>query len=80
MAKFKFELTAGCTIRGDIRTHLNRSKSTLEYEYPGASVTITEEKGWFDSHFWIQGLYFPDTDQFVKNINGWFDQLKKLEK
>jgi hypothetical protein len=69
MTKFKFDLIAGCTIRSSIRNQLKRSKDKLEYQYPGSKVTISEERGWFDSRFYIHGLHFPETDEFVKQIN-----------
>lgn len=76
MAKFKFNLTAGFLVRSDVRNQLNRSKETLEYGFPGSSVTIREEKWLFESVFYVQGMNFPDTDEFYNCIKHWEKKIK----
>ena len=75
MAKFKFTVEVGCFVRSQVRTELERSKDKLEYMYPGSSVTIREEKGFLESEFFVQGVNFPDTDEFKAQIKNWEKKL-----
>ena len=79
MAKFKFSLIAGFAIRGNIKSQLQEAKQTLEYKYPESSVSIREEKNWFETTFFIQGVNFPDTDEFSDYMKNWEKHLKSLE-
>ena len=76
MAKFKFEIEAGFLIRNDVRTDLERSKDSLEYLYPGGSVSIREEKTFWESTFYVQGVNFPNTDKFIAEIENWTNKIK----
>ena len=78
MAKFKFNVEAGCLLRNQVKISLERSRDTLEYLYPGSSVHIREEKDWFESTFFVQGTNFPDTDEFEAQIKNWSNKLKSL--
>ncbi len=78
MAKFKFNIEAGCLIRNQVKISLERSKDKLEYSYPGSYVSIREEKNWLDSTFFVQGTNFPDTDEFEAQIKNWSNKLKLL--
>ena len=75
MAKFKFTMEAGCFVKAQIKRELERSKDKLEYMYPGSSVTIREEKGFFESEFFVQGVNFPDTAEFEAQIKNWERKL-----
>ena len=44
--------------------------------YPGSSMTVREENGIFDSVFFVQGVNFPDTDEFEKEIKNWCKQIE----
>ena len=76
MAKFKFSIEAGILYKNQVRTELERSKAKLEYMYPGSSVSIREEKGFLESEFFIQGVNFPDTEDFERTIKGWFKKIQ----
>lgn len=78
MAKFRFNLTAGCLLRSDVRNQLYRSKEKLEYAYPGSFVSIREEKSFFESIFYIQGTNFPDTDDFYNVIKNWEMKIRSI--
>jgi len=78
MAKFKFQIEAGCLIRKQTKISLELSKDKLEYLYPGSFVSIREEKDWFESTFFVQGTNFPDTDEFEAQIKNWSNKLKSL--
>lgn len=77
MAKFKFQIEAGVLVRKQAKIELERSKDTLEYLYPGSSVTIREEKNWLDSTIYVQGTNFPDTKEFEDRIRDWERKIKK---
>lgn len=77
MAKFKFTLEVGCIDRKQVRRELERSKEKLEYFYPDASVSIREEKGVFDSEFYVKGINFPDTDECERRLRDWLDQIQE---
>lgn len=79
MAKFKFSIEAGILYKSQIRTELERSKAKLEYMYPGSSVTIREEKGFLESEFFIQGVNFPDTDEFETQMRNWEAKIRRNE-
>lgn len=63
--------------RKEIKRQLERSKEKLEYSYPNAKVTITEDKYFLESIFHIQGLNFPDTEEFKSEIKKWFNKIKQ---
>jgi hypothetical protein len=77
MAKFKFSLEVGALYRKQIRHQLERSKDKLEYLH-GGKVTIREEKRLLDSTFYVQGVGFPDTDEFKKQIEKWNKQINSI--
>jgi len=76
MAKFRFSIEAGAIYRSEIRNSLQRSVDTLKYEYPNATVSVREEKGFFESEFFVQGFDFPDTDEFELRLRKWERQIK----
>jgi len=75
-SKFKFQINAGALYRAQVRRELNRSKEKLEYMYTGSSVTIREEKYLLNSTFYVQGVDFPDTDEFEAQIRNWERKIK----
>lgn len=74
--KFKFELTAGFIVRKSIRTELNNSKLKLEYTYPNCTVTISEDKTFWDSTFKVQGTNLPDTAEVETLLRKWYKQIE----
>lgn len=74
--KFKFQMIVGALYRAQVRRELNRSKYKLEYMYPGSLVTIGEEKYLLNSTFYVQGVNFPDTDEFEALIKNWERKIK----
>ena len=53
MCKLRFPLEAGALIRGQIRNHLHRMKSDIEWKISGSSVSIDEVKNLLSSTFYI---------------------------
>ena len=78
MTKFKFDLTAGFSVRKKVRQHLEASKQTLEYNF-GGNVSIREDKGFWESQFFIIGTNFPDSTELTQTLKSWEQQLKSLE-
>ena len=74
MVKFKFQLNAGFFVRNQVRIELRRSKEKLEYVYSDSSLSIREEKNWFDSTFYVQGTDFPDDSFDV--LEKWVKKIK----
>lgn len=79
--KFKFELEVGAFIRKSVRKQLYNSKHKLEYQYSedSASVFIQEDKGFFESTFYVRGTFFPDTQECEYQIKHWINQIKQLQ-
>ena len=76
MAKFKFSIEAGVLYKSQVRIMLKRSADKLMYAYPGSFVTIREESGFLETEFFIQGVNFPDTAQFEREIRNWVNKIK----
>lgn len=75
--KFNFELTAGLLLRKDVRNMLNNEKDKLEFNFEDCKVLITENKGFFESHFTFVCKGLPD--HMESNVRKWFDSLRELE-
>jgi hypothetical protein len=73
---FKFDITAGCFIRSDVRQQLQNSKQKLEFWYPGSKVMIIESSDWFDSNFHVEGKDFPKEAE--STLKDWFKKIEKL--
>lgn len=76
MAKFKFSIEAGSLYKSQVRNMLKNSANKLMYAYPGSFVTVREESGFFESEFIVQGVNFPDTDQFEREIRNWVNKIQ----
>jgi len=72
---FKFDLEAGFAIRKQVRLQLQNSKKTLEFEYPGCSVLVIEDKEMLESTFHVRGKNLPDSAEQV--IKQWGKQIQQ---
>lgn len=74
--KFHLNITAGRFFRKQIREALQNSKRKLEFKYPECRVLVTEEKQFWESNFYIEGVNIPD--EAAPNIKSWMNRLKNL--
>lgn len=79
MTRLRFPLEVGVLIRGQIRNHLHKMKSDIEWKIDGSSVSIDEVKNLLSSTFYVSiNNIDEDEAKVIKHsIEYWVERINK---
>lgn len=79
MAKLRFPLEVGALIRGQIRNHLHKMKSDIEWKIEDSRVSIDEVKNLLSSTFYvlIDNIDEAEAKVIKHSIEYWVESINR---